>query len=125
MKSHAIVTLTDPCRKSCDKNDDFKLVTVLEEGVNVPYGVIALPLIPVFFLVLGSLRSDPSLNCSPSRQIINHCVNFEGRVSSVQECSEKLHLQSYLEMLWSETVYIGLLGIIYILFIILLYLIER
>ena len=26
------------------------------------------------------------------------------------ECSEKLHLQSYLEMLWSKTGYFGLLG---------------
>ena len=39
-------------------------------------------------------------------------------------CSKKLHLQSYLEMLWSETVYFGLLGNNLILFIILLYLIE-
>ena len=40
-------------------------------------------------------------------------------------CSKKLHLQSYLEMLWSETGYFGLLGNNFILFIILLYLIER
>ena len=39
--------------------------------------------------------------------------------------SEKLHLRSYLEMLWSETGYFGLLGNNLILFIILLYLIER
>ena len=40
-------------------------------------------------------------------------------------CSKKLHLQSYLEILWSETGYFGLLGKNLILFIILLYLIER
>ena len=32
-------------------------------------------------------------------------------VNSVNEgCSKKLHLQSYLDMLWSETGYFGLLG---------------
>ena len=41
------------------------------------------------------------------------------------QCSEKLHLQSYLEMLWSETGYFGLLGNNIIFFIILLYIIER
>ena len=40
-------------------------------------------------------------------------------------CSVKLHLQSYLEMLWSETGYFGLLGNKHILYIILLYPIER
>ena len=39
-------------------------------------------------------------------------------------CSDKLHLQYYLEMLWSEMGYFGLLGNTIILFIILLYLIE-
>ena len=46
-------------------------------------------------------------------------------VAASDTCSEKLHLQSYLEMLWSETGYFGLLGNNLILFIILLYLIER
>ena len=41
-----------------------------------------------------------------------------------RECSEKLNLQSYLEMLSSETGYFGLLGNSHILFIILLYIIE-
>ena len=40
-------------------------------------------------------------------------------------CSEKLHLQSYLEILWSETGYFGLLGNNIILVIILLDIIER
>ena len=40
-------------------------------------------------------------------------------------CSKKLHLQSYLEMLWSETECFGLLGNNIILVIILLDLIER
>ena len=40
-------------------------------------------------------------------------------------CSKKLHLQSYLEMLWSETGYFGLLGNKHSLYNILLYLIER
>ena len=35
-----------------------------------------------------------------------------GKPSDERECSEKLHLQSYLEILWSETGYFGLLGII-------------
>ena len=43
---------------------------------------------------------------------------------SVLRCSKKLHIQSYLEMLWSETGYFGLLGNNIILFIILLYLIK-
>ena len=47
-----------------------------------------------------------------------------GKPSDERECSDKLHLLSYLEMLWSETGYFGLLGDNYILFIILLYLIE-
>ena len=38
-------------------------------------------------------------------------------------CIKKLHLWSYLETLWSETGYFGLLGYNHILFIILLYLI--
>ena len=38
--------------------------------------------------------------------------------------SEKLHIQSYLESLWSEMRYFGLLGNNHILFIILLYRIE-
>ena len=42
-----------------------------------------------------------------------------------QSCSDKLHLQSYLEMLWSKTGYFGLLGNKHILYIILLYIIER
>ena len=40
-------------------------------------------------------------------------------------CSEKLHLQSYLEILWSETGYFGLLGNKHSLYIILSYLIDR
>ena len=40
-------------------------------------------------------------------------------------CSKKLHLQSYLEMLWSKTGYFGLLGNNIIFVIILLDLIER
>ena len=44
---------------------------------------------------------------------------------AVTECSERLHLQSYLEMLWSKTGYFGLLGNTHILYIILLYPIER
>ena len=42
-----------------------------------------------------------------------------------RSCSEKLHLQSYLEMLWSEKGYFGLLGNNIILVIILLDIIER
>ena len=44
-------------------------------------------------------------------------------MNGIDGCSEKLHLHSYLEMLWSETVYFGLLGKNHILFIIPLYLI--
>ena len=47
------------------------------------------------------------------------------KVETSSKCSKKLHLQSYLEMLWPETGYFGLLGNNQILFIILLYLIER
>ena len=39
-------------------------------------------------------------------------------------CREKLHLQSYFEILWSEMGHFGLLGNNHILFIILLYLIK-
>ena len=46
-------------------------------------------------------------------------------ISTGVYCSEKLHLQSYLEMIWSKTGYFGLLGNNYILLIILLYIIER
>ena len=48
-----------------------------------------------------------------------HCIQFSLR----NNCSVKLHLQSYLEMLWSETGYFGPLRNNLILFIILLYLI--
>ena len=44
--------------------------------------------------------------------IIGRCTGY---------CSKKLHLQSYLEKLWSEMGYFGLLGNNHILFIILLY----
>ena len=47
------------------------------------------------------------------------------RHKPMHECSKKLHLQSYLEMLWSETGYFGLLGNNIILVIILLDIIER
>ena len=40
-------------------------------------------------------------------------------------CSEKLHLQSYLKMIWSKTGYFGPLGNNLILFIIQIYLIVR
>ena len=55
---------------------------------------------------------------------------FETRVRtfcelSANSCSEKLHLQYYLEMIWSETRCFGLLGNDIILVIILLDLIER
>ena len=33
-----------------------------------------------------------------------------GKPSDERECSDKLHLWSYLEMLWSEMGYFGLLG---------------
>ena len=45
--------------------------------------------------------------------------------SSRGMCSNKLHLQSYLEMIWSETGCFGLLGNNIILVIILLDIIER
>ena len=48
-----------------------------------------------------------------------------GKPSDERECSDKLYLQSYLEMLWSKTGYFGLLGNNYILLIILLCPIER
>ena len=64
---------------------------------------------------LGILRSEnPASNCS------NYDILKLG-----ESCSEKLHLQSYLEMIWSKTGYFGLLGNNIILFIILLDLIER
>ena len=47
-----------------------------------------------------------------------------GKPSDERECSEKLHLQSYLEMLGSETGCFGILGNNIILVIILLDLIE-
>ena len=50
-----------------------------------------------------------------------HAVEEE----TTSDCSEKLHLQSYLEMLWSKTGYLRLLGNRHILYIILLYLMER
>ena len=46
-------------------------------------------------------------------------------LSLIGYCGEKLHLQSYLEMLWSETGYFGLSGNNLILFNILLYFIEN
>ena len=49
---------------------------------------------------------------SAGEQAMTECGNL---------CSKKLHLQSYLEMLWSEMGYFGLLGNNLILFIILLY----
>ena len=49
---------------------------------------------------------------------------FDGDEGSITRCSEKLHLQSYLKMLWSKMRYFGLLGNNYIFFIILLYLIR-
>ena len=45
-------------------------------------------------------------------------------VASVLDCSDKLHLQSYLEMIWSKTGYFGLLGNNIILVIILLDIIK-
>ena len=42
-----------------------------------------------------------------------------------RECSYKLHLQYYLETVWFETGYFVLFGNNHILFITLLYLIER
>ena len=48
-----------------------------------------------------------------------------GKPSDERECSEKLHLQSYLEMIWSEMGCFELLGNNIILVIILLDLIER
>ena len=57
------------------------------------------------------------------RQSINqfhHIINKFTR----PHCSEKLHLQSYLENVWSATGYFGLLRNNHIFFIILLYIIE-
>ena len=62
------------------------MVTDLEGGVNVPCGSIALTCLPVFFLILGSLRSDPIFKRSPSRQDIPCCVHLVGMVNLVQEC---------------------------------------
>ena len=47
-----------------------------------------------------------------------------GKSSDERECRKKLHLRSYLETVWSETGYFGLLGNNCILFIVLLYIIE-
>ena len=82
-----IVPFLDPCRKSCDNNDDAKLVTVLEERVNVPCDGIVLPYRPVFSLILGSLRIDPSVNCLKIIHDITCCVHLGRRVNLSQECS--------------------------------------
>ena len=50
---------------------------------------------------------------------------FDKDEEGESRCSEKLHLWSYLETVWFKTGYFGLLGNNHILFIILLYLIER
>ena len=47
-----------------------------------------------------------------------------GKPSYERECNKKIHLQSYLETLWSETGYFGVLGNNHILLIILLYIIK-
>ena len=86
----------------------------------------------------GSYSSD--IYCPPpsrdfTTKLMESIENFDDAYSAddflyffpetLLYCSEKLHLQSYLDMLWSKTVYFGLLGNNLIMFIILLYLIER
>ena len=65
MDALAVVTFTYLCIKISDKNDDVKLVTALEEGIIVAFEGIALPCHTVFCLILGSLRSEPSVNLFP------------------------------------------------------------
>ena len=77
----------------------------------------------------------PNMPCSQLNHMIDWLVKAMLWFSNVKPetyagistslCSKKLHIQSYLEMLCSETGYFGLLGNKHILFNILLYLIER
>ena len=87
MKALVIVTLPDSCRKICDGSYDVDLFMVLEDWVDVPCGGISLPCLIVFLLILGDLRSDPIINCFPSRHGINRCVHLVGRVNLVQDFS--------------------------------------
>ena len=68
------------------------------------------------------------LQCVPCVYLITTVVKKlkeHRNIKNSRRCSEKLHLLSYLEMLWSETGYFGLLGNNIVLFIILLGIIER
>ena len=85
MNALAVVTLPDPYIKVYDNNDDVKMVTALEEGVDVPCGGITFPCLPVFFLIPGSLIIEPIDNFLPSIHDINSCFHLGGRVNSVQE----------------------------------------
>ena len=52
-------------------------------------------------------------------------LNFIMPIKFGTNCTKKLHLQSYLEMLWYKTGYFGQLGNNNILFIILIYIIKQ
>ena len=63
-------------------------------------------------------------SCGVAVTKLEMASTFMPKFPNLYLCSEQLHLQSYLEMLWSETGYFGLLGNNHILFIILLHLIK-
>ena len=71
----------------------------------------------------------PYISFINRRKMVRHIDLLEYYDSIFQNspysCSEKLHLQSYLEMIWSKTGYFGLLGNNIKLVIILLDLIKR
>ena len=79
--------------------------------------------------MVSQCNDQTMLTCLLPRQYTSCCqkisVNKKNHIFLMGYCSKKLHLQYYLEMLWSETGYFGLLGKNLILFIILLYIIER
>ena len=73
---------------------------------------------------IDSLNSE-FVNDLPGEPIVSKSIDYVVDEYDITRCSDKLHPQSYLEMLWSKTGYFGFLGNKHILYIILLYLIER
>ena len=67
------------------------------------------------FLFVRSSQKIRRQISSPNVYKVKYLYGLEscdvvGKPSDERECSEKLHFQSYLEMLWYETGYFGLLG---------------
>ena len=64
---------------------------------------------PVLEDLVFSRQVRTKLFCDNTAEIMMEKYN-----KPIERCSDKLHLQSYLEILWSKTGYFGLLGKNYI-----------